>query len=76
MLSPHGKLHTFYDQALRNPELLCMSCARTAWNRAACRCSEKRKQECLYFARDMMVELARPPKRERPTASGAIGAVG
>ncbi len=72
--SCHGKLRSFYDEALLNPELLCMNCARTAWNRAGCRCSEQRKEDCLYFARDMIIELARPAKKARAAASNAASA--
>ena len=65
------RLHKFYDDALLNPEVLCLNCARTAWNRAACRCSEERKTDCLYFARDMIIELARPPKADQALNSDA-----
>ncbi|KIX15059.1 hypothetical protein [Dethiosulfatarculus sandiegensis] len=47
-------LREFYDQALLAPDLLCLNCAHTAWNRAACRCSAERKEDCLLFAGDMV----------------------
>ena len=72
--SARRMLHRFYDQALLTPELLCMNCALTAWNRAACRCSEERKKDCLYFAGDMIMELARPHKKERTATSPAKSA--
>jgi hypothetical protein len=69
--SPRRMLHSFYDQALLTPELLCLNCAKTAWNRAACRCSDQRREDCLYFAGDMIMELARPYKRDRALTSQA-----
>jgi hypothetical protein len=47
-------LREFYDQALLAPDLLCLNCAHTAWNRAACRCSAERREDCILFAGDMV----------------------
>ena len=51
-------LREFYNQALLNPALLCLNCSHTAWNRAACRCTEEKRNDCLLFAGEMQIELA------------------
>ena len=51
-------LRDFYNHALLNPALLCLNCSHTAWNQAACRCTEEKRQDCLLFAGEMQYELA------------------
>jgi hypothetical protein len=63
--TPSELLRDFYDRALLTPELLCLNCAQTAWNRAACRCSESRQEDCLLFAGQMAGELARKKALKR-----------
>lgn len=60
---PRQQLQRFYDQALLSPELLCLHCAHTAWNRSRGQCSSDRRQDCLLFVSDMVNRLADP----RPT---------
>ena len=57
-LNHRDKLRDFYDQALLSPELMCLCCGHTAWNRAACRCSAERKEDCLLFAGEMVNRLS------------------
>ena len=70
--NPRQQLRRFYDQALLTPELLCLNCAHTAWNRAAGRCSNERREDCLIFVSDMVNRLAvtaptpRPARRPAP----------
>ena len=70
--SPISRLSEFYGQAMLTPDLLCLNCQRTAWNRAACRCSEENRRECLLFATDMANKLSRSypqgPSRRRPAS--------
>lgn len=70
---PRRQLRQFYDQALLTPELLCLNCAHTAWNRAAGRCSNERREDCLLFVSDMVNRLADPvpaPRQvRRPSSS-------
>jgi hypothetical protein len=63
---PRYMLREFYRSVLLSPELMCLSCANTAWNRAACRCSAKRRTDCHLFAGDMLNRLA---PREAPRES-------
>jgi hypothetical protein len=56
--APRRVLRGFYDQALLCPELLCLSCAHTAWNRAGRDCSPERRQDCILFVSDMVNRLA------------------
>lgn len=71
--SPISRLSEFYGQAILTPDLLCLNCQITAWNRAACRCSEENRRECLLFATDMANKLGRTlaqnPPRRRPASS-------
>ena len=70
--SPSDMLRDFYDRALLTPELLCLNCAQTAWNRAACRCSKSRQEDCLLFAGHMVNRLARrKPDRAEPDGTPA-----
>jgi hypothetical protein len=73
--SPSEMLRDFYDRALLTPELLCLNCAQTAWNRAACRCSERRQEDCLLFAGDMVNQLARrcAARREQEGSTASAG---
>lgn len=63
--NPRQRLREFYDQALLTPELLCMNCSYTAWNRAGCRCSESRRENCALFVSDMVSRLGHPAARAR-----------
>ena len=66
---PRKLLREFYGRALLSPELLCLSCARSAWNRAG-GCSEQTRQDCHLFVSDMVNQLA-PRHLERPSQPGA-----
>ena len=55
--TPRQRLREFYDQAMLSPELLCLNCSHTAWNRAGCKCSERRQQDCALFVNDMVNRL-------------------
>lgn len=66
--SPRQLLRQFYDQALMAPELLCLNCAHTAWNRVACRCSSERRQDCALFVNDMVNRLA--AQSDQPRTGG------
>ncbi|MBI4799036.1 MAG: hypothetical protein HY794_09945 [Desulfarculus sp.] len=61
--TPRQRLRHFYDQALLSPDLLCLHCAHTAWNRSLGQCSRDRRHDCLLFVSDMVNRLADP----RPT---------
>ena len=63
---PRQQLRRFYDQALLSPELLCLNCANTAWNRSAGGCSPERREDCLLFVADMIHRLALPSNPSRP----------
>ena len=52
-----NRLRKFYDQALLNPELLCLSCAHSAWNQGAGRCSPELRQDCTMFVCYMVGQL-------------------
>jgi hypothetical protein len=56
--SPRRMLREFYDQALLAPELLCLNCTHTAWNRADGPCSSERREDCILFVSDMVNRLA------------------
>ena len=64
--TPRQQLQRFYGQALLAPELLCLNCAHTAWNRAAGRCSPDRREDCLLFVSDMVNRLADFRSSPRP----------
>ena len=57
MTNPRQQLQRFYGQALLTPELLCLNCAHTAWNRANGRCPAERREDCLLFVSDMVNRL-------------------
>ena len=69
--NPRQRLREFYDQALLTPELLCMNCSHTAWNRAGCICSESRRENCALFVSDMVNRLGQPVARGRRDASSS-----
>ncbi len=56
--TPRQMLRDFYDRALLAPELLCLNCAHTAWNRAEGPCSSERREDCILFVSDMVNRLA------------------
>jgi hypothetical protein len=58
------RLRDFYDQALLSPELLCLNCSNTAWNRAACRCSPEKQEDCALFVSHMIRRLGGHPVKE------------
>jgi|GEM_PF-6135733 hypothetical protein len=66
--NPRQRLRKFYDQALLSPELLCLNCARWAWNRPGEACPADRRQDCQLFVSDMVNRLAAaaPPEAPRP----------
>jgi hypothetical protein len=64
--TPRQQLQHFYGQALLMPELLCLNCAHTAWNRSNGRCSADRREDCLLFVSDMVNRLATPRQQPRP----------
>jgi hypothetical protein len=69
--SPRRLLREFYDRALLSPDLLCLSCAHTAWNRSDGPCSSERREDCILFVSDMVNRLAAAapgPQRERGEA--------
>ncbi len=68
--SPQLELKRFYDQALLTPELLCLHCGCTAWNRADCLCSPEKRQDCTVFVADMVNRLARPAPPLEPVQVG------
>jgi hypothetical protein len=59
-VSPRKMLRDFYDQSLLTPELLCLHCAHTAWRGSKKACSPERREDCLFFANDMLNWLASP----------------
>jgi hypothetical protein len=61
-VSPRKMLRDFYDQSLLSPELLCLNCAHMAWQGPKKACSPERREDCLFFASDMLNWLASPPK--------------
>ncbi|MFH1036300.1 MAG: hypothetical protein V1806_17520 [Pseudomonadota bacterium] len=65
---PRRQLQLFYGQALLTPELLCLNCAHTAWNRSNGRCSPERREDCLVFVSDMVNRLGDPRHLPRPGA--------
>ena len=69
---PRNLLHDFYRQALLTPELLCLNCGNTAWNRGPVSCPTHRRQDCLLFVSDMVNRLATRPRssRERELPAG------
>ncbi len=71
--NPKARLREFYDQALLTPELLCLNCSYTAWNRAGCKCSERRREDCAWFVNHMVNRLGleqAPEKNDRPPEKG------
>ncbi len=68
--NPRKLLREFYSRALLSPELLCLSCAHSAWNRPGGRCSEQTRQDCHLFVSDMVNHLAlgSPQRPSRPGA--------
>jgi hypothetical protein len=53
-------LQRFYGQALITPEMMCLHCGLTAWNRADCACTPERMQDCAIFVTDMVNRLGSP----------------
>lgn len=72
-INPRQRLREFYDQALLTPELLCLNCSYTAWNRAGCRCSERRREDCALFVNHMVNRLAQDQAPHRTKHSPAKG---
>ncbi|MCA1989279.1 MAG: hypothetical protein LDL07_09065 [Desulfarculus sp.] len=67
--NPRQRLRRFYDQALLSPDLLCLNCARWAWNSPEDPCPAGRRQDCQLFVNDMVNRLAAsapPPASPRP----------
>lgn len=67
--TPRQRLRKFYDQALLSPEMLCLNCARWAWNSPGEPCPADRRQDCQLFVSDMINRLAAastPPEAPRP----------
>ncbi|ADK86060.1 hypothetical protein Deba_2706 [Desulfarculus baarsii DSM 2075] len=61
--SARDKLRRFYQEAMLCPELLCLSCQRSAWNSSRPPCSQSRREDCALFVEDMAGRLAaEPPK--------------
>ena len=58
-------LRNFYDQALLTPDLLCLNCAYMNWRNQRARCSDARKENCLFFVNDMLNWLVSEPKAQR-----------
>lgn len=61
-------LRDFYDQALLNPDLLCLNCSHMSWRNRNARCSPARKEDCLFFANDILNWLVTEPASKRRTA--------
>lgn len=70
--TPRQRLREFYDQAMLAPELLCLNCSHTAWNRAGCKCSERRQQDCALFVNDMVNRLGKPQSRHKGTTDTRV----
>ena len=55
--TPHRMLQKFYSQAFMNPELLCLSCAHSAWTQGPRQCPKEIRQDCTMFVYDMINQL-------------------
>lgn len=55
--APRRMLRDFYDRALLAPELLCLNCAHSVWNRPETPCSSERREDCILFVSAMVNRL-------------------